>query len=172
MTKSPRRVHDPIGRRGALMFGGTVIYDNPIQPGNKLVTNVESGGRSSSPGVVNPTFRRECLFDIARAIRNAFELRMEVVSPEDDAPGDCKPIAVWQGEDVRIFSQLRLPANATPVAISGSVSRDECQSRFGEKMDSFVHMGPQSPESAVWTLVIYPVALKDCFQSRVARAKR
>ena len=115
--------HDPIGRTGALTFGDCVTFEHVIYPKQNPLYNVEKPLRVFEQSSDNPQFRRGTKLGQARCLRDACELRVEVLR---DLGQDVRfrPIFMWIDDTVRILGPKRDGAGCT--IKSESMSRGAC----------------------------------------------
>ena len=118
LDRPPRRTGDPIGRHGALSFRDTCIVTHDVLDGGphwtdppNLRFNCLHPEREWHRNEDDPTFRRRSEFNDTAALRDATQLRQEVLDTQWEGASHSsrgirpifRPLALWTGGHVYIY---------------------------------------------------------------------
>ena len=129
-----------MGRTGRIRLGSSVTFCEIVD--TEMRQYVPSK-RKFELASNNPSFRRGDLHGDAAAVRDAVQLRAEIIAPEgEDWKIYFRWILLWAQDGVHMFGPINEDEDASS---SYELSHDDAHVRFRDTMARFIHIGPMAP---------------------------
>ena len=129
-----------MGRTGRIRLGSSVTFCEIVDTDMR---QYRPSKRQFELASHNPSFRRGDLHGDAAAVRDAVQLRAEIIAPEgEDWKIYFRWILLWAEDGVHMFGPTSEDEDASS---SYELSHEAASVRFRDFMDRFVHIGPMAP---------------------------